>query len=132
MKIHIVRSSIKMKIIDCWGFRNLSWFWLPHSRFCITSWQAFSPNVSVPSAFVTTNRNDKMISFMTINVNKIIMHHVVNTPRASKHNCHQTPFWKIAVTKSSYPSDPSGSKTFPFKIVNIYLSYSYSAQDIFS
>jgi len=72
-----------------------------------------------------------MLSFIIINVNKIIIHHVVNTPRASKQNCHQTPCWKIAVTKSSYPSDPNGSKTFPFKIVNIYLNYSYSARNIF-
>ena len=48
-----------------------------------------------------------------------MMHHVV-APRASKHNCHQTPCWRIAATNSSDPSDPSGSNTIPLNIVNIY------------
>ena len=107
IKIDIIWGRMKMEIIYSWGFcSTLSWL---HADW-IVFWWALSPNVPVNSAFVATNWNDKIIYFFyVINENKIMMHHVV-APRASKHNCHQTPCWRIAwVINSSYSSDPSGS-----------------------
>ena len=59
MKINIIWGSMEMRIIYCWGFRStLCWL---HDIDWVAFCRTLSPYVTVSSAFVATNWNDKII-----------------------------------------------------------------------